>query len=386
MCAKYVYEHGPILEKCRTDENGVMWVEVPDFPDYEITDSTQCKHKTSVKCLSINRNLINFSTPNINHYQRISIDLVYRRAFRIFKGGNTLQSEEWMDVKCNSNYAVSSHGRILFKKHLNILQNKNENGYIISTFKCHCKTTENLLVRNHFVHILVTECFIGRRPSSQHTVNHINGIKDDNHFSNLEWASKSEQILHAVKTGLINKKRKHEEDVIFTNEEIDNEEWKIVPHNVFNDEINLHLEVSSLGRTRGQQGIHKLIKQNAKGYRQGTYSINNKVFRRLIHRLVALTFIPNPLKLTDVDHIDDDKGNNRVENLQWLSGLDNIQKANSKRVSKQNIETGETLETFESLKDAAKMTGVSMASISRCCIGERNHCNGFKWIYIDKNL
>lgn len=45
-----------------------------------------------------------------------------------------------------------------------------------------------------------------------------------------------------------------------------------------------------------------------------------------VHRLVAITFIDNPNNLSDVDHIDGDKNNNRVDNLQWLTHKENMRK------------------------------------------------------------
>ena len=61
--------------------------------------------------------------------------------------------------------------------------------------------------------------------------------------------------------------------------------------------------------------------------RQGYYQVSIAGKSKTVHRLVALTFIPNPNKLENVDHIDNCKTNNNVSNLQWLSSGDNTRKA-----------------------------------------------------------
>ena len=94
----------------------------------------------------------------------------------------------------------------------------------------------------------------------------------------------------------------------------------------------------------------KRLKQNDNGlgYFQVQFKDKKNYF---VHRLVALTFIPNPEGKAQVDHIDGNKGNNVVENLRWVTASENhkghgfeTRKENRQRpVLAENILTGETI-------------------------------------------
>ena len=85
-------------------------------------------------------------------------------------------------------------------------------------------------------------------------------------------------------------------------------------------------EISNLGRVKNIK-TGKIIKpdKEEKGYCRLTIKINGVRKHYAIHRLVAIAFIPNPLNKEQVDHIDNDKTNNRVDNLQWVSNKENCQ-------------------------------------------------------------
>lgn len=74
--------------------------------------------------------------------------------------------------------------------------------------------------------------------------------------------------------------------------------------------------------------IKTCINQKAGGYVYVTLQINGKPKSFRLHRLVALAFIPNPDNLPQVDHIDNDKTHNSVDNLQWVTASQNAQKRN----------------------------------------------------------
>jgi hypothetical protein len=85
-------------------------------------------------------------------------------------------------------------------------------------------------------------------------------------------------------------------------------------------------EISSFGRVRSKNGILKLRSKRDK-YLYFTTCINNKIKHCNIHRAVALTFIPNPKNRPCVNHLDFDRGNNKIENLEWVTNRENVDHA-----------------------------------------------------------
>lgn len=106
------------------------------------------------------------------------------------------------------------------------------------------------------------------------------------------------------------------------------EEWKEFAkefHKVHNGEYYNIWEVSTLGRFKWNGKIVEPHIRNGEAYP----IIKNK----RIHRIIAETFIPNPENKPCVDHIDGDKLNNRVDNLRWVTHLEN----NNNPITKQRL-------------------------------------------------
>lgn len=95
------------------------------------------------------------------------------------------------------------------------------------------------------------------------------------------------------------------------------EEWKDVV-----DYENLY-SVSNFGNVKGYKK-NILKPDNSNGYSKLALYWNGKFNKYYIHRLVAIAFIPNPNNLPQVNHIDGNKLNNHVNNLEWVSIIENM--------------------------------------------------------------
>lgn len=99
----------------------------------------------------------------------------------------------------------------------------------------------------------------------------------------------------------------------------DNEIWKPVP------DFERFYEASTHGNIRNlREKVMKTYAINS-GYQALKFTINGDRTSHLVHRLVALTFLDNPDELPEVNHIDEDKTNNRLDNLEWKSSSGNKQ-------------------------------------------------------------
>ncbi len=130
-------------------------------------------------------------------------------------------------------------------------------------------------------------------------------------------------------------------------------------------------EVSDLGRIRSKKyGILTPIKKD-NGYLQINLCRNGIYKTFILHRLVALAFIPNPNNYPEINHKDEDKTNNCVDNLEWCTKsynmtYNNLPKRRCKKVKKYSID-GYFLCGYDSLREASEIENLPESSISRSC-------------------
>lgn len=143
--------------------------------------------------------------------------------------------------------------------------------------------------------------------------------------------------------------------------------------------------VSTSGRIKNSDTGHILKPAvGTNGYLKVTLMPGRKTEN--IHRLVALTFLQNPNDLPQVNHKDENKLNNNVENLEWCSAKYNLsygvfKTSRNSPVLQLNRETGKIVRKFGSIKEAAEATKSCYQTISACCRGEKKSAVGFKWQY-----
>lgn len=180
------------------------------------------------------------------------------------------------------------------------------------------------------------------------------------------------------------------------------EEWKDIKGYEGLYQVSNLGRVKSLNRTSTHSKGYiahykeKILKQSFErnGYARVGLSKYGKTKLYYIHVLVAEAFINNPDNLPEVNHIDEDKTNNCVDNLEWCNHKYNsihgtranrISKAmtNNKKVSKQVlcIETGVI---YSSVHEAGRQMNLDFSEIATVCRGYRNRktAGGYHWKYV----
>ncbi len=177
-------------------------------------------------------------------------------------------------------------------------------------------------------------------------------------------------------------------------------------------------EVSNLGRVVSLHYRHSNRRVELKPFNQSGYwraQLNKNGVKRkfLVHTLVATAFIPNPLHRTEIDHINGDKGDNRVSNLRWCTRSENLMNpATNWRMSRYGVDnkfygkhhtaetrraislvqakavlqislSGEVIKEWESTMQIQRELGINNCLISRCCLGKshRYTTHGYYWKY-----
>lgn len=163
-------------------------------------------------------------------------------------------------------------------------------------------------------------------------------------------------------------------------------------------EIDDRYSISSYGRVKSNYANKERILKpfvDVRGYLKVDLRHGAKRKSVFVHRLVAFAFIPNldPITFKEVNHKDEDKTNNHVENLEWCNteyncnyGTRNIRKAKNCMKKIYSLDADGTIAYYQSVKHAGNLLGISSTAISKV-LSDKYPYNktaaGRRWFYVE---
>ena len=140
------------------------------------------------------------------------------------------------------------------------------------------------------------------------------------------------------------------------------------------------------------KGRIRKTKLNNGGYEMLSLFRDGKEKTCLVHRIIAEAFLPNPYNLPEVNHKDECKTNNFVENLEWCDREYNLyygtrrqRQAEKEMVPViQYTKDGMLIKKWDSMQSVMDDLGINRGNISNCCSGRCKSVGGYKWKYYDK--
>ncbi len=316
--------------------------------------------------------------------------------------------EIWKKIP-DSNYEISNMGRIKNVVSGKFMAFSMGRGYLRTGLSINGKS------KSYRIHVLVAEYFIGKRPN-KNVINHKDGNRLNNKSSNLEYITQSENILHSFNVlgnkpsvirsvyqmdlkGKIIKKFEsaaeagrilgicctHIGCVCNGNRKSSGGfRWKFVEEKETESKINLENfhEIKGFNcymvNKKGQiysKNTKRLLKiqKDKCGYFYICIRKNNKGYNNFVHRLVAQTFIPNPENKKFVNHINHNRDDNNLENLEWVTIEENMKHSYESKDTKRKNTVGiikykkvdgilEEVAKFKSIREAYKEAKIGVTS------------------------
>lgn len=228
--------------------------------------------------------------------------------------------------------------------------------------------------KNKSIHRLVAEAFIPN-PNNLPYVHHKDANRLNNCVENLAWVSEEENRREAPHPNNYKKS--------LNNEILENEVWKTFRDSVY--------QVSNLGRVRNTK-TNRILKGNKAdcGYIRVDIQLPGEKRRKyMVHQLVYECFVSPIYDI--INHIDGNKTNNKIENLESVTHQENMQKAanetnawNFKKVAQYDLE-GNYIQTFLNASAAARVVNILPSSMRNAIRLRDGKTQGFIFKYIEKD-
>ena len=326
------------------------------------------------------------------------------------------KTKEWKIIKNYSDYKISNYGDIFSIKSNKMLHPALDgNGYYRATL-----ISNDNKRRYISPHRLLYDTFKGINDENN-VIDHIDRNKTNNNINNLREASLSENAKNCEK-----KKQELTKIHQYSLENKFIKEWKSINEikvelgfgnqNIFKcyqgkiknahgfiwknpkiiTDLNGFVEVNTKNNNKfsdykiNKQGIiiNKkniiLMQSIHSGYnRIGLKNDDGKTISLYVHKLIGQTFLDNPNDYEIINHIDENKLNNNIENLEWVTHAQNIIHSCGKKVNKINMKTDKILKTYNSINEAVIDVGKNNnGNIMKVLSKKRNSAHGFKWEYV----
>jgi hypothetical protein len=154
-------------------------------------------------------------------------------------------------------------------------------------------------------------------------------------------------------------------------------------------------EINSFGVVRNKKN-NKIIRSFINNHYYRINLRNNGIVKNLyLHRVLGLVFIPNPNGFSEINHIDGNKLNYSLSNLEWCNSKQNKLHARvnglqvskigkdsklSKKVQQYDLNLN-LIKVWDSVMDIERELNIKNGAISNCCLGKSKTSNGFIWKY-----
>lgn len=429
-CDNYLlYENGDIINTKNNKKidmkiyNSTYFVNLNKFGKYPLFSLLKLIYENFNDVVMARNDIVKFKNKDSDdkfHYTNLY--LVKKKYIQQNENHEELdKTKEWKIIKNYPDYKISNCGDIFSVKSSQILKpTLNEGGYYKIAL-----TNDTNKRKSMSVHRLLYNTFEGIIDEDK-VIDHIDRNKINNKLSNLREASLSENAINCEKKKKVPRK--------IHQYSLDNEfikEWNSL------EEIKTELGYASkrilnccLGKL---ESVHKFIwknpniitdlnefvvvntrnnnkfsnyKINKKGivinkhnmiltqsihngyYNAGLQNDEGKLITLLTHRLVGQTFLKNPNNFEIINHIDENKLNNNIKNLEWTTHRKNIIHSQGKKINKIDFKSGEILKTYSSISNAAveinKNNYKSICKNISATLNKRTKSShGFKWEYVE---